>query len=61
MSNKHIPCTPAQIEILKKQQFGDAEPGTLLKDFNSLLAFIGKTGIAVSEKTSCLLRTHWQN
>lgn len=51
MSNKQIPCTPAQIEILKKQRFGDTEPGTLLKDFNSLLAFIGKSGIAVSEKT----------
>lgn len=50
MSNKLTPCTPAQIEILKKQQFGDTKPGTLLKDFNSLLEFIGKTGIAVSEK-----------
>src|SRR5664279_1774509 len=51
MSNTQISCTPAQIEILKKQQFSDTEPGTLLKDFNSLLAFIGKKGIAVSEKT----------
>lgn len=51
MSNTQILCTPAQIEILKKQQFSDTEPGTLLKDFNSLLGFIGETGIAVSEKT----------
>lgn len=50
MSNKLTPCTPAQIEILKKQQFGGTKPGTLLKDFNSLLEFIGETGIAVSEK-----------
>ncbi|MGZ8158808.1 MAG: IS1096 element passenger TnpR family protein [Methylobacter sp.] len=51
MTGKLTPCTPEQIEILKKQPFSDTEPGTLLKDFNSLLAFIGKTGIAVSEKT----------
>ncbi|MDI1292898.1 MAG: hypothetical protein PSV18_09150 [Methylobacter sp.] len=51
MSNTKNSCTPAQIEILKKQQFSDTEPGMLLKDFNSLLAFIGETGIAVSEKT----------
>jgi hypothetical protein len=51
MSNKLTPCTPAQIEILKKQHFSDTEPGTLLKDFNVLLEFIGETGIAVSEKT----------
>ncbi len=50
MNNKRIPCTHAQIEILKKQQFSGTKPGTLLKDFNSLLEFIGKTGIAVSEK-----------
>lgn len=51
MNNTQTPCTPEQIEILKKQQFSGTEPGTLLKDFNSLLKFIGKTGIAVSEKT----------
>jgi len=51
MTDKLTPCTPEQIEILKKQQFSATEPGTLLKDFNSLLEFIGKTGIAVSEKT----------
>jgi len=50
MSNTQIPWTPAQIGILKRQQFGGTKPGTLLKDFNSLLAFIGTTGIAVSEK-----------
>ncbi|MFU8788916.1 MAG: IS1096 element passenger TnpR family protein [Methylobacter sp.] len=51
MSKKQFIFTPEQIELLKKQQFSDTEPGTLLKDFNSLLAFIGKQGIAVSEKT----------
>lgn len=51
MTAKLTSCTPEQIEILKKQRFSDTEPGTLLKDFNSLLEFIGKTGIAVSEKT----------
>jgi len=54
MTDTLTPCTPEQIEILKKQQFSDTEPGTLLKDFNSLLEFIGKTGIAVSEKTQLL-------
>ncbi len=56
MSNKLTPCTPAQIEILTKQQFGDTKPGTLLKDFNSLLEFIGETGIAVSEKNQLFAR-----
>lgn len=56
MSNKLTPCTPAQIEILKKQQFGGTKPGTLLKDFNSLLEFIGETGIAVSEKNQLFAR-----
>jgi hypothetical protein len=51
MSNILTPCTRAQIEVLKKQQFSGTEPGTLLKDFNVLFEFIGKTGIAVSEKT----------
>ena len=51
MTGNLTPCIPKQIEILKKQRFSDTEPGTLLKDFNSLLEFIGKTGIAVSEKT----------
>lgn len=44
------PLTPAQIHCLKNQKFSDNEPGTLLKDFSSLLDFIGSTGIPVSEK-----------
>ncbi|WP_268746011.1 hypothetical protein [Methylobacter tundripaludum] len=31
MSNTQIPCTPTQTGILKRQQFGDTKPGTLLK------------------------------
>ncbi len=51
MNKKKFLFTPEQIELLKKQQFSDTQPGTLLKDFNSLLAFIGDQGIAVSEKS----------
>jgi hypothetical protein len=47
-------CTPEQIEILKTQQFSDIQPGTLLKDFNALLDFVGEAGVAVSEKTQLL-------
>lgn len=54
MNQTAIACTPEQIGILKKQQFSGTEPGTLLKDFNTLLEFIGDTGIAVSEKTQLL-------
>ena len=42
--------TPDQIQCLKKQTFNDNEPGTLLKDFSSLLDFIGSDGIPVSGK-----------
>ncbi|MDO9142300.1 MAG: hypothetical protein Q7U38_18435, partial [Methylobacter sp.] len=43
--------TPEQIKLLKEQPLSETQPGTLLKDFNSLLAFIGDQGIAVSEKS----------
>jgi Plasmid pRiA4b ORF-3-like protein len=39
-----------QIQCLKNQIFSDIEPGTLLKDFSTLLNFIGSTGIPVSGK-----------
>lgn len=42
--------TPDQIHSLKNQTFTDSEPGTLLKDFSTLLDFIGPTGIPVSGK-----------
>ena len=42
--------TSNQIQYLKNQRFNDNEPGTLLKDFSSLLDFIGSTGIPVSKK-----------
>ena len=42
--------TPDQILCLKNQTFSDNEPGTLLKDFSSLLDFIGPGGIPVSGK-----------
>lgn len=53
--NQSIPvCTPEQIQILKTQQFTDTQPGTLVKDFNTLLDFIGENGVVVSEKTQFL-------
>ena len=42
--------TPEQIQYLKNQTFSDNEPGTLLKDFSTLLDFIGSAGIPVSGK-----------
>ena len=42
--------TPEQIQYLKNQTFSDNEPGTLLKDFSTLLDFIGSEGIPVSGK-----------
>lgn len=47
-------CTPEQIKNLKTQQFSDIQPGTLVKDFNTLLNFIGENGVVVSEKTQFL-------
>jgi len=51
MSNPSPTWTPARIEVFENQIFDDTHPGTLLKDFNSLLEFIGDNGIAVSNKT----------
>ena len=42
--------TSNQIQYLQNHKFSDVEPGTLLKDFSSLLDFIGTTGIPVSKK-----------
>jgi len=50
MKKKKVTLTPDQIQCLKKQIFSDNEPGTLLKDFSTLLDFIGPTGIPVSGK-----------
>lgn len=38
------------IAILKQQQISETAPGTILKDFQALLDFIGDKGIAVSGK-----------
>jgi hypothetical protein len=50
MKKKKAILTPDQILCLKNQTFSDNEPGTLLKDFSSLLDFIGPGGIPVSGK-----------
>jgi len=50
MKKKKATLTPDQIQCLKNQTFSDNEPGTLLKDFSSLLDFIGHGGIPVSRK-----------
>jgi len=42
--------TSNEIQFIKNQIFNDNEPGTLLKDFSSLLDFMGTTGITVSKK-----------
>jgi len=44
--------TPDQNQYLTNQTFSDIEPGTLLKDFSSLLDFIGPAGIPISGKKS---------
>ena len=45
--------TAKQIQYIENQSFSDTQPGTLLKDFSSLLDFIGTEGVPVS-KTSHL-------
>ena len=42
--------TPDQIHYLQHQTFSENEPSTLLRDFSSLLDFIGTDGIPVSGK-----------
>ncbi|WP_262964595.1 plasmid pRiA4b ORF-3 family protein [Methylobacter psychrophilus] len=51
MKNIKATLTPDQIHSLKNQTFTDSEPGTLLKDFSTLLGFIGSSGIPVSGKS----------
>lgn len=48
MKNKQATLTMDQIHSLKNQTFTDSEPGTLLKDFSTLIDFIGSSGIPVS-------------
>ena len=50
MKNKKSKLTPDQIQCLQQQTFNENEPGTLLKDFASLLDFISADGIPVSGK-----------
>lgn len=50
MKNKKPKLTPDQIQCLQQQIFNDNEPSTLLRDFSSLLDFIGADGIPVSGK-----------
>ena len=50
MKKKKAILKPDQILCLKNQTFSENEPGTLLKDFSSLLDFIGPGGIPVSGK-----------
>lgn len=51
MKNIKAKLTLNQIQCLKNQTFSDNEPGTLLKDFSTLLDFIGSVGIPVSGKS----------
>jgi len=55
MKNKKPRLTPSQIQCLQQQTFNDNEPGILLKDFSSLLDFIGADGIPVSGKKNHLI------
>jgi hypothetical protein len=48
------PLSKEAIALLKKQKIDETEPGTLLKDFQTLLDFIGEKGIAVSGKQNLL-------
>ena len=48
MKNIKATLTMDQIHSLKNQTFTDSEPGTLLKDFSTLIDFIGSSGIPVS-------------
>jgi len=50
MKKIKVTVTPDQSQCLTNQTFSDIEPGTLLKDFSTLLDFIGSAGIPVSGK-----------
>lgn len=51
MSNKNQHLSPEDAEIIKNQMFSDTQPGSLLKDFQALLDFIGSDGIEVTKTT----------
>ncbi|WP_404359381.1 hypothetical protein [Methylotuvimicrobium sp. KM1] len=51
MNNKNRFLSPEDAEIIKNQAFSDTLPGTLLKDFQELLDFIGSDGIEVTKTT----------
>ncbi|WP_431066670.1 IS1096 element passenger TnpR family protein [Methylotuvimicrobium sp.] len=51
MSNKNQHLSPENAEIIKNQTFSDTQPGSLLKDFQALLDFIGDDGIDATKTT----------
>ncbi|WP_420538300.1 IS1096 element passenger TnpR family protein [Methylotuvimicrobium alcaliphilum] len=51
MSNKNQHLSPEDAQVIKNQVFSDTLPGTLLKDFQALLDFIGSDGIEVTKTT----------
>jgi hypothetical protein len=44
------PLTSGQIEILRQQQISETGPGTILADFEQLLAFVGDGSLPVGPK-----------
>lgn len=51
MSNKNQHLSPEDARIIKNQAFSDTQPGSLLKDFQALLDFIGSDGVEVTKTT----------
>ena len=51
MNNKNRFLSLEDAEIIKKQTFSDTQPGSLLKDFQLMLDFIGDDGIDATKTT----------
>src|SRR5262249_5512835 len=46
--------TPAQEQILREQVIDDSHPGTILRDFQSVLDFVGPEGVEAAGKYNLL-------
>lgn len=53
-----VTLSPQHIDVIKSQVFGDDSPGTVLKDFSTLLYFIGAEGIEISPSSTAFAYKH---
>jgi len=61
----YLPAPPEltadQAQLLADQEIDEEHPGTILKDFQTLLDFVGQTGSQLPASTNCFPWNRWAN